>query len=79
MNRWCFSPDLLEGLAGLCGGGVLGIVSPALPDDPVSPSTSPSVNGGSQSGRSCSRSADAASASLRGRVSTLTPGTTIGT
>ena len=28
-------------LAGICG-GVLGIVSPALPDDPDSPSTSPS-------------------------------------
>ena len=47
MNRRCFSPDLLEGFAGICGGGVLGIVSPALPDDPdsASASTNPSANG----------------------------------
>ena len=47
MNRLCFPPDLLEGLAGICGGGVLGIVSPALLDDPdsASASTNPSVNG----------------------------------
>ena len=31
--------------AGTRGGSVLGIVSPAPPDDPVSPSNSLSVNG----------------------------------
>ena len=55
------------------------IVSPALPDDPDSPSTNLTVNGWSQSGRSCPRSPEAASASLRGLVQTMTPGTTIGT
>ena len=34
-------PDLFDGLAGICGGCVLGIVSPALLDDPASPSTCP--------------------------------------
>ena len=55
-------------------------------DDPSFPSTSRSVNGVSQSGISCSRSPeavgarslDAASASLRGLVSAVTLGTTIG-
>ena len=44
VNTLCFPPDLFEGLAGICGGGVLGIVSPALPDDQDS-STNRSVNG----------------------------------
>ena len=43
-------------LTGLSGGGVLGIVSPALPGDPDSPSTSPSVNCLSESGIPSSRS-----------------------
>ena len=72
----------------ICGGSVLGFVSPALPDDPDSPSTSRSVNGSSQPGGSCFRSPeavgvrgppDAASASLRGLVSTTTAGMAIGT
>ena len=70
----------------MCGGGVLGIVSPALPDDPDSHSTSPSVKGLSQSGLCCSRSPedagvrspDALSALLRELASTITPGTTTG-
>ena len=43
-NDWplCLPPDLFEGLAAICGGGVLGSVSPPLPDDPDSPPTSPS-------------------------------------
>ena len=58
-------PDLLEGLAGICGGRVLGIVSLALPGDPDSSSTYLSVKVSSQSGsrtmllsasRSCRRS-----------------------
>ena len=36
---------LFEGLAGMCGGGVLGIVSPALLDDQDSPSTCLARNG----------------------------------
>ena len=60
----------------------LGIVSPALPDDPDPLPTSPSVKGLSQSGISCSRSheavgtlsSDAPSASLRGLVSAIVPG-----
>ena len=39
------NPVLVLNLAGKCGGGVLEIVSPALSDDPDSPSASPSVNG----------------------------------
>ena len=86
MHKSCFPPCLFESLAGTCGGGVLGIVSPALPDDPDSLSTNPSVKGWSHSERSCSRSpeavgarsSDAASASLRGLLSKLTAGTTIG-
>ena len=48
-----FPPDLFEGLAGICGSGVLETVSPALPDDPDSPSTNPSAKGLCQSGISC--------------------------
>ena len=41
----CFPPGLFQGVAGKGGGGVLGIVSPALLDDRDPPATSPSVNG----------------------------------
>ena len=43
-------PDLFEGCTRTRGGGVLGIVSPTLPDDAGSSSTSPSVNSFCQSG-----------------------------
>ena len=45
MNKLCFLPDLFVGLGATCGGSVLGIVSPGLPDDPDVPSTRLSVNG----------------------------------
>ena len=87
MNKFCAPSDLFEGFAGICEGDVSGIVSPALPSDLHSPSLSPSVYCCSQSGRSSSRSSgavggrspDTGTASLRGRVSTQSPSTTIGT
>ena len=45
LSARCFLPDLFEGRAGICGGSVVGNVPPALPDDPDSPSSSPSVDG----------------------------------
>ena len=59
MNKLCFPPDLFEGLARTCGASVLGLCPKTLPDDPHSPSTNPSLNGRSKTGRSCSRSAEA--------------------
>ena len=79
-----FPSGSLRGVAGTCGRAVLEIVSPALPDDPKPPSTSPSANVWSQSGMSWSRwpevvdgrSPETASASLQKLVSTIPPSTT---
>ena len=41
----CVPSESFGSLAGTCAGGVLGIVSPALLDDPDSLSTNPSLTG----------------------------------
>ena len=71
---------MFDGLAGTCGGGVLGIVLPALPDDPESLWTSPSANVwnillGLPKLSVGARSPDA----VPGLVSTITPSTTFST